>query len=487
MNLSILTLEPIFLYDSDKYLLPAEAIQSGTFDPSKLSIETRPGYPYLIAISKTVASSLGIAPYTVLIALQALMCLMIDLMVFTSARLLTSNPWIYFPASVLAVLSVETKLMAAAVMTEVPYLLLFTLFFPVFFAALRRNSAPLAVAAVTIWGVASWVRPFGAIVWPLPVVLWLAREVQQYVRKARRGPCSRQELRTLVLRSCAVVLGSYVAIIFITIPLRREGIGFHERLHVLWVQTVSLNSAMFEEFKRTDRYEAYRKDYYNWTSKREIPDNMEYEPAFLRNKPYYWFGPHWHGRTEDAGLTFWKAPRWVLMSERGYSLPESLRWQADTAIDLIARRPGVHLAHIANDWKRIFTVPPRIHSKVMMQASQPGEKDFFTRGVLSAIGWVSQINGWLYSTKNSGLGIPPIAYLYVPCFLGVMLGYAVYRPWEWTTLVLLISYHVFVTVALATSDPRYRTPLDVYFGVFVMGCLAGLGRLAATAARRNRS
>jgi hypothetical protein len=360
-------------------------------------------------------------------------------------------------------------------MTDLPTLLFLALFFPVCFLAIRRNSTPLVVGAVAIIGFSSWMRPFGALIWMLPLGLWLARETQQFVRQARQRHSYGQGLKTFAFRSGAALIGSYAAIALITTPLQREGIGLHEKLSLLWVQTIHYNDVMFEQFKRTDRYEAYAKDYRSWVGKGVEPANVDYEPGWRPDPDRAWQSlVEEDGSLSEQGIRWRKVPQWVLMSERGYSLPEAKRWQADVAIDLIVHNPGIFLAQVVREVGEIFVYPPRVERRAMVSVRNSGETGLYTSGVLWVISGVRHINTWMYSTGDSAFGVRPVLYLYALGGLGMMLGYTVYRPWEWTMLIVIVFCHVLATAAIATALPRYRLLLDIYFGTFLVGFFAGL-------------
>jgi hypothetical protein len=486
VNVLFLGVQQWYFYDAQKYRVSADAMLAGTFSVDEQPIENAPGYPALLAGSRVVGDALGVGEGLVLETTQLLLAIGIDLLVVFVVAQLTTRRWIWMLAGLFSVTSVMTKAYTTTTMTEVLYICGLMGFLALAVMALRRESAVWVVAAAAAAALLAWVRPSAGPLWLFALGVWVVRELWRARAGGEGAPGLLRWLRApprRLERVAATVVAAAIAVFLIGLPVKREGIGTHERLSVLWYGAVQQNDDLFEEFRKTAGFQSYRRTYLSWLRSFSRPPMTRLEPAWVDPAGRGWrmrntADPRWG---LDRNLRWWKAPPWILMAQRGYSYPRALRWQADTALALVAAGPADYANGVLDTLALTAVhqpVAPRYAAEATHWALGVGIYNPLTAPALHVLETVNRFNRAFYGSRETRWSARPAVYWSLLIIFGMLAGFRHFGRWEYALVLAVVLFHVLVSPALAGIQARYRIPMEIFSGLFLAAAGLTLWRWA---------
>jgi hypothetical protein len=478
-------LTPYHFYDSQKYLLAASAIFDGSFRLQDVLVENGIGYPALIAATMWGAGILDLEFTRSLTAVQILMCVGIDVAVLIIATRLTKEPKIYIPAALFSVFSIETKLYAATVMTEITYLSVIVTATSLFLMALSKRSLPLAGVAATLAALGGFIRPPGSYVALIFWFIWCMREIWgiSWYRPRTIEPSDmphqcetktgRLNIRSMAVRTVVTLAFTLTLISTVSSWGKDSEIGFRERLSLLWINTIQINEEFYQYFTEAEPFSQYRNDYFAWVESKQIPPLVSLEPTWTP-KPHWEFLDRKTGAAGD-GLRWWKTPQWVLMTQRGFSKPQALAWQGTICLNLILSHPGTFLKQVVqNIAATLYRQQPSGGLALSeMKLEKPGT---LTTATLRMLALINEYHELLSPPVAPTVLSAPGAWVTLPMFwwtlllsVGMITGFTIYDKWMYAVIILVVVFHLVSNPLFSFPVPRYRLSLEIFSGVFTMG------------------
>lgn len=270
--------------------------------------------------------------------------------------------------------------------------------------------------------------------------------------------------RGRVLRASAVAALAFGGVSFISGIHAIPDVGTRERLGVLWqplVQHSDLGVQFIEE-----HHPEFVADFEAFMLARKFPPRTRLEPAWYVEQSAYFARDgrsrqpfmHLERGSRQPAWRWWKAPPWVLMSQRGMSYAEALGWQFEASVEILREHWKDYLFRVVS-----YQIP-RVVGNMFPTSGEP-VSDYTVLGHETPLapGVQAVLLGWI-EIANRGVKVPILMCVTLLCGLW---GVVATRRLDLALVLLVPLLYVTIAVALAGDHVRYNLPLHTLAGVYL--------------------
>ena len=456
---------PLSMGDTNTYITLAEKLSNNAVSLKELPYEIVPGYPLFIHyISGGDYGQLGLWQVVIV---QLLMSVITDICIFFIIYRLTGRHILGIAGLLISFTAVDRYLMFNFIMTETVFICFLLISSACYAEAIRKHSGFIFIVSIILFSITGLLRPVAAIFWVIAAIIWAIYELKIVIEQKKLNKKVKYK-RQVVILIAVISIGGVVS----QLGVKKEISTFDGMTSLLWIQTIDQKDRVFLKlFKKSPYFKDFHKSYKSWLSRKEMPKEMIKNGFWNIEKPWR------HLREKKNAWTWYRIPKYVLMSEKGYSYAEVANWRGQVGLYLISREP-LHFMNITlvKGVADILSKPYPNHrwDPIWSKANSMAESDFA----------LSKIRGeWiLLMTKNYEnilkdfyLTVGPYSPIFF--FIGIILACYGYRNPAFYLIACMCLVQLLIPAIFAGSLTRYRFPIVVYYGVIGIGIYLALEKL----------